>query len=620
MNRSAELTTVPIGLHSKLILTMGVIFGVVLLAILGSTYMAESRSIKQAGMMQAEALNRMAYEALYASMRQGGGRMDNLAVIERLRGERSFNSLRVISSEPLAGESGALTAGLPPDALDRRALDGAAVQQVLAEDGGRVIRFATPLTAEKKCTQCHALAVGQVSGAVSTTISLASLDSTLRQRRNYLLRIVVGSLLLLAAALFFTVQYIVIRPLQRIRRGTAVIADGDLGYRLDVRTGDELESLADGINSMVKQLDATHAEIVKEQSRVLASIQASHDAIWISDAERRIVMINPALERLTGLRKEELLGRNCQYVMGLEMLNGASLCDIYCPFLHPNGDNGAIEGCMPSAAGGDVFVKISYGRITDSDGMLTQVVHIVHDLTERREVEQLKDEFVSMVSHELRTPLHHIKGFATTLLQTDVEWDVETQRDFLGSINDEADRLSLYVNKILHLSRLEAGALPLDRHWHSAIDLVNGALVKPTVSAARDRIRVCMADNLPPLYVDGLEIETVLLNLIENALKYGGADSPITITVEFRHGLIAFCVADEGDGIRAEDREQIFERFARVNNHVQRTSSSGLGLAICRRIVETHGGRIWVESEIGEGSRFCFTLSAYERQPIELII
>ena len=128
-----------------------------------------------------------------------------------------------------------------------------------------------------------------------------------------------------------------------------------------------------------------------------------------------------------------------------------------------------------------------------------------------------------------------------------------------------------------------------------------------------------MAIDLPQLYVDCAEIETVLLNLIENALKYSESDSPITIAVEFQNGLVAFCVADYGRGIDAENLEQVFERFARVDNQFQRSSSSGLGLAICRRIVEAHGGHIWVESELGEGSRFCFTLPAHTSQPIELL-
>ena len=241
---------------------------------------------------------------------------------------------------------------------------------------------------------------------------------------------------------------------------------------------------------------------------------------------------------------------------------------------------------MPAAADKDAWVRISYGRVTDSKGDLAQVVHIVHDLTERKAVEQLKDEFVSMVSHELRTPLHHIKGFATTLLQTDVEWDDATQADFLESINSEADRLSLYVDKILHLSRLEAGALPLDRKRHSATDLINGALVKPGAMIAKDRIALSIAADLPALFVDGPEIETVLLNLIENAVKYTEPETPITIGAQFGNGLVTFCVADMGPGIKPEDQERIFDRFARVDNQVRRTTSSGLGLAICRRIVE----------------------------------
>ena len=147
-----------------------------------------------------------------------------------------------------------------------------------------------------------------------------------------------------------------------------------------------------------------------------------------------------------------------------------------CSFLSSDAESGRIEGYISAGSGEEVWVEISYGRVVDTDGRLSGGVHIVRDLTQRKEIEQLKDEFISMVSHELRTPLNHIKGFATTLLQTDVEWDAVAQRDFLGSINREADRLTDLVEKILHLSRLEVEGFPMEREHWQIDDLVDGAL------------------------------------------------------------------------------------------------------------------------------------------------
>jgi len=189
-----------------------------------------------------------------------------------------------------------------------------------------------------------------------------------------------------------------------------------------------------------------------------------------------------------------------------------------------------------------------------------------------------------------------------------VEWEAATQRDFLESISRETDRLADLVGKILHLSRLEAAALPMDKDWHQVNELVNGAMHSAR-NLTRDRQ---VHFRLPPdplaLSVDGREIEVVLINLIENAVKYSDPGTPITLGVE-RHGdEVRFSVADQGPGIAAEDLGRIFERFYRVASEGPRVAGTGLGLAICKRIVEAHGGRIWVESAPGEGSSFYFSV------------
>jgi PAS domain S-box-containing protein len=474
------------------------------------------------------------------------------------------------------------------------------------------VRYVTPLRVQAECQRCHQAQIGEINGVISSEISLREYEAVLRHRRNVLLLTLGGGLLLLGLLTFYGLQRLVIRPLQTIQRGAAAIAEGDLSHRLQVRTGDELESLAREFNQMAQKLQDSYGRVAEEQSKVMAAIEASRDAIWVSDANRRVVMVNSALERLTGRRREELLGQTCRYLLGVHTRDGASICDTTCPFLHPDEGSGKVEGCIPTVSGREAWVEISYGCITGSDGRLAGVVHIVHDLTERKEVERLKDEFISMVSHELRTPLHHIKGFATTLLQTDVEWDAATQRDFLESINREADRLANLVEKILHLSRLEADGLPMEKEWYPVNDLIDGALQRRHSLIADRPVHLRLAPDLPPLFVDGREIEVVLINLIENAVKYSDPGTPITLSAERRGDQVVFSVADQGVGIPAEHLKHVFERFYRVNGGGRRVAGTGLGLAICKRIVEAHGGRIWVESTPGVGSRFSFSLPVSE--------
>jgi two-component system phosphate regulon sensor histidine kinase PhoR len=375
-----------------------------------------------------------------------------------------------------------------------------------------------------------------------------------------------------------------------------------------VETGDELEDLAYDFNQMARRLQASYNQIAEEQSRILTAIEASRDAIWISDPQQRVMIVNSAMERLLGKDRNELVGQTCHEMICLHDAVGARVCAATCSFMNTNAESGRIEGYISAAWGQELWVEISYGRVKDAEGHTTGGVHIVHDLTQRKEIERLKDEFMSMVSHELRTPLNHIKGFATTLLQTDVEWDEVAQRDFLSSINREADRLTDLVSKILHFSRLEVEGLPVDKEWWQVNDLIDGALQRRHTMIADRPIDLDLAPGAPALLVDGREIEIVLMNLIENAAKYSDRGAPIGISVDVQETEVVFCVEDQGPGISEKHLERIFERFYRIESEHHRAPGTGLGLAICKRIIEAHSGRIWVASTPGVGSRFCFSL------------
>jgi len=589
-------------------LVIGSVFLITVAAIVMFVYISESRRIEQEGLARAEDLSHMAFEALYTSMRRGGGREGNREVIARLRELGAFTELRVVKGEPVIRQFGALPDELPRDELDFRGVMGEEVRQIRQEDGYRVVRYIMPLRVRPECQRCHQAPVGAINGAISVEISLREYEQALLHRRNMLLLTVGGGFLILGLFTFYALQRLVIRPLQLIQQGTSIIAQGNLKHRMELHTGDELEALAQAFNRMARRLHQSYSQLAEEQSKLVAAMEASRDPIWVSDSHRRIIMVNSALERLTGRSRGELLGQTCRDLLGVRTLEGASICDSTCPFLHPTDRSGKVEGCMPTASGTEAWVEISYGHVTDPAGRLRGVIHIVHDLTQRKEIERLKDEFISMVSHELRTPLHHIKGFATTLLQTDVEWDAETQRDFLESINRESDRLSNLVEKILHLSRLEAEGLPMEKEWWRVDDIVDGALRRRHNLIADREVRLELAPNLPALYVDGREIEVVLVNLLENAVKYSEPGTPITVGAENRGESIVFWVADQGIGIPEEHLDQVFERFYRVDGTGRRVSGTGLGLAICKRIVEAHGGRIWVESRSGVGSTFYFSL------------
>jgi two-component system sensor histidine kinase KdpD len=228
-----------------------------------------------------------------------------------------------------------------------------------------------------------------------------------------------------------------------------------------------------------------------------------------------------------------------------------------------------------------------------------------------KRTDSLRSALLSSVSHDLRTPLSSIKAAASSLLQKDVQWDEEARHSFLLTIEHEADRLNRLVGNLLDMSRIEGGALKPEKEWYPISELIHDVLGHlQTVLQGRE-VYVCLPDDLPPVELDYLQIDQVMTNLLENAARYTLPHLPIEITGEATGEYVTISVADHGPGIPSRDLERIFDKFYRVSGTVRRTSSAmgtGLGLAVCRGLIEAHGGQIWVENRPGGGAIFHFTL------------
>ena len=244
-----------------------------------------------------------------------------------------------------------------------------------------------------------------------------------------------------------------------------------------------------------------------------------------------------------------------------------------------------------------IDLRLQIFDVTDSAEKPIGRGMILRDITADREVDRMKSSLISTVSHELRTPLAAIKGYATTLLADDVEWDTESQHEFLTIISDETDRLSALVNSLLDLSRIESGNLNIS-HVDCAIDQVITRAAKSAHLQDGNQLVLTLAPNLPTLYADPPRLETVLRNLLENAVKYAGQEAIIEVNVIASENEITFRVKDNGPGIPEAERERIFQSFYRVDTSLTRLASgAGLGLAICKGLVQAHGGRIWAEAQ-----------------------
>lgn len=233
-----------------------------------------------------------------------------------------------------------------------------------------------------------------------------------------------------------------------------------------------------------------------------------------------------------------------------------------------------------------------------------------------RESDRLKDALLGSVTHDLRTPLASIKAAASSLLQTDVSWSLEDQRELVESIDMSADRLNRLVSNLLDLSRLEAGVAQPELDWYLMSDVIAATIDQLELSGqAREReIRIEEPDDEPLLLMDHEQIQQVLTNLVENALKYTNPGGVIRIRVTYADGQALTQVIDQGVGIPPSERQMIFTKFYRVQRKRRADSSTrapagtGLGLAICENIVRAHSGRIWAEETPGGGATLAFTL------------
>ena len=236
-------------------------------------------------------------------------------------------------------------------------------------------------------------------------------------------------------------------------------------------------------------------------------------------------------------------------------------------------------------------------------------------------IDALYTALLSSVSYDLRTPLTTIKAVATSLLQEEMHWSPEEQRSFISAIDHETNRLNAFVENLLDISRIEAGTLVLQKVWYPLDELLLDVLDQMRPQLQGRNVSVSVPDDLPPVELDAAYLHQVFTHLIENAIHYTPPKTPLDISIQPQETQVQMSVADRGPGISPEEQEAIFDKFYRVQFGGQQASASkglGFGLAICRGIVEAHGGHIWVEAREGGGAIFHFTLPLSQGEQIPL--
>jgi PAS domain S-box-containing protein len=254
-----------------------------------------------------------------------------------------------------------------------------------------------------------------------------------------------------------------------------------------------------------------------------------------------------------------------------------------------------------------VTLRLNTFAVTDTQGDIVGRGQIIQNITRDRELDRMKTSLITTASHELRTPLAAIKGFATTLLAEDVEWDREAQRKFLTVISQETDRLSALATDLLDLSKIEGGSLVVQCSDSMLSNLIKNSItqVRPTL---KQPLNIDIEPDIPLICVDPSRIEAVIRNLIENAIKYGDPKTSIGITAWKNDSHVIVRIDNEGPNIPPEYADRIFEPFFQIDEGFNRKASgAGLGLSICRGFVHAHGGDIWLEG-VDKGTSIAFSL------------
>ena len=367
-----------------------------------------------------------------------------------------------------------------------------------------------------------------------------------------------------------------------------------------------------------------YQQSLAEKGRLDAIIEHSADGVMILDHECRIVVFNRALSLMTGWRAADAIGQPCATVLRLKGARGADLCGEHCPMIDEFSaqTSGAtpdespthyVEGDIERPDGSHISVGVTHSLLYDDEGRVLNVIVNVHDITRFREAEELQSTFISVISHELKTPVALIKGYAGTLRREDADWDGDTLREGLQIIEEESDRLDGLIDNLLDASRIEAGTLKLEPTELSLPALASNAVKKFRTQSEKHQFEVSFPPDFPLVYADEERTRQVFYNLLGNAIKYSPGGGTVRVGGKVLKDEVLIYVSDEGVGIPPDEQERLFRRFYRVDSGPRRrTQGAGLGLYLSRAIIEAQGGRIWVESEAGQGATFYFTLPILE--------
>lgn len=386
------------------------------------------------------------------------------------------------------------------------------------------------------------------------------------------------------------------------------IMDKELEKRVDVRT----KELSRRYESVIQQKDKNQEVVRKKFEKVLedknateAVVRSIAEGLVVVDAEGKVIMMNPAAEKLLGVSGKDKIGKPLNEDLKEEQL--VSLIKG-----SPGEANKEIE-LLSQHDETKKVLRASSAVVENADGKTVGMVSVLSDITKQKELDKMKSSFVTSVSHELRTPLVIMQKSLFLLRDEIVNQLNEPQKDFLIIIERNLKRLTLLINDLLDLAKLEAGKMILRRQAASIKDIIHESVLGLSTWAQTKSITIenTVQENIPRVNVDPDRIIQVMNNLIGNAIKFTPEGGKIIVDAFFRKDVndVGVSIKDTGIGISKENLPKVFDKFYQIEERASTDiNGTGIGLSVVKEIVQLHGGKIWVESEKGEGARFAFTL------------
>jgi two-component system phosphate regulon sensor histidine kinase PhoR len=413
-------------------------------------------------------------------------------------------------------------------------------------------------------------------------------------------------ILVLAGAASLLVSLGFSERIERLKEFSRRVAEGDFRPLPGDGSGDALEKLGASLNQTASRLDSTIRTLTEERNLSSAILGSMVEGVAVVNAAERLAFANQSFAEILDLDLPPKSGSAL-----VEVVRQTEMIEAVRKVLdgEPRVESEIVTGTLRQHFFAATVAAVRAGETSGA-------VVVLHDITELRRLERVRRDFVANVSHEFRTPLTAIQGFAETLLAGAMD-DPQNRERFLEIIVEHSRRLARLTEDLLKLSKMDADRLELEIRRVSVSQLIESCIETAQHRATEKEIAISVQPSaaVPDIAGDRRRLAEVLQNLLDNALQYTLSRGEILVSVQARDTEVVFTVADTGIGIPKADQSRIFERFYRVDAARSRElGGTGLGLSIAKHIVEVHGGRIWVDSEVGRGSQFHFTVPLFDAE------